>query len=77
MNDTIYDIRQYIRAFNEGRERIEEMDIEVNHLKHFSTLCLNDILSVEKFKIMEECEDEKQESYVDDEVDVYRPSVIS
>ena len=46
------------------------MDIEVNHPKHFSTLWLDDILSVESFNIMEECEDEQQESYTDDELDV-------
>ena len=34
------------------------------HLKYFSTVCLDDILSVESFKIVEECEDEEQESCI-------------
>ena len=34
------------------------------HSKHFSTLCLDDILSVESSKIVEDCEDEEQESYI-------------
>ena len=53
------------------------MDIEVNHSKHSSILCLDDILSVESFKIMEECEHEEQEPYIDVELDVKQPSVIS
>lgn len=75
-NDTICDIRRDIREFNEGRERIEEMDIKVNYPKHFSTLCLDDILSVELFKIMKECENEEKEFDVDDDLDIDQPSMI-
>ena len=75
-NNIICDISQDIRAFNEGRERIEEMDIEVNHPKNFSTLWLNDILSVESFNIMDKCEDKEKEPYIDIDLDVEKPSVI-
>ena len=34
------------------------------HLEHCSTLCLDDVLFVESFKIGKECEDEKQKSYI-------------
>lgn len=34
------------------------------HSKNFSTLCLDDVLSVESSKIVEECKDEGQESYI-------------
>jgi len=73
MNDIICDISQDIRAFNKERERIRKMDIEVNHPKHSSTLCLDDILSVESSILTEVSEDEKQESYCDFE----QPLVIS
>ena len=48
------------------------MYIEVNQPKHSSTLCLDDILYVESFRLIEDCEDEEQESYSD----VEQPLVI-
>ena len=55
---------------------IEDMDIEVKHSKKFSTFCLDDILSVESFNIIDECKDEEQEYDVDDELDVEQPLMI-
>ena len=47
---------------------VDSVNFEVGlvgpHSKHFSTLFLDDILSVESFEIVEEYEDEEQESYI-------------
>ena len=59
MYDIVCDMRQDMK-----RIIYKEMDIKVNHSKHSSILCLDDILSVESFKIMKECEDEEQEPYI-------------
>lgn len=41
-----------------------EVELVVRHSKHFSTLCLDDILVVESSKIVKKCEDEDQESCI-------------
>ena len=41
-----------------------EVELVGPHSKHFCILCLDDILSVESSKIVEECEDEEQKYYI-------------
>ena len=72
MNDIECDMRQDMKPIIHV-----DMDIKVNRSKHSSILCLDDILSVESFKITEEYEDEEQEPHIHVELDLVQPSVIS
>ena len=57
-----------IEKLNKSKCVVDSVNFEVGlvgpHSKHFSTLFLDDILSVESFEIVEEYEDEEQESYI-------------